>query len=45
MGEEFDRYRLREMAFEVLQNSKVVEWFVANGNVKVIPYNSKTEQT
>jgi len=38
MGEEYSKDRLQEIARDILQNNKVVEWFVKNGNVEILPY-------
>ena len=45
MGESYDKDRLEEMAREVLQNAKVVQWFVRNGNIKILPYQTERTQT
>lgn len=41
MGEQYDLDRLQELAKDVLSQLKVVEWFVKNGKVNIIPYQPK----
>eukprot|EP00210_Caulerpa_lentillifera_P004392 g4190.t1 len=40
MGEQYDLERLQELAKDVLSQLKVVEWFIKNEKVNIIPYSA-----
>eukprot|EP00210_Caulerpa_lentillifera_P008355 g7968.t1 len=41
MGEQYSLERLPELAKDVLSQLKVVEWFIKNGKVNIIPYSAQ----